>query len=76
MDVSLDPVKVGKAYKSLKHFARRLGVPYTTVREWRDGIPKWRIPQIQSITLADGHDVFRASKKRKADAPKPASEAA
>lgn len=58
--------KVEAAYGDLKKFSRRLGVPYTTVREWRDGVPHWRVQQILAAAQEDGKDVLAKTKKRKA----------
>jgi len=65
MDVSFD--KAEAAYGSLKAFARRLGVKYTTVHGWKrsGNVPYWRAEKIEAIALEDGKDLFSPPLKKR-----------
>jgi len=59
--------KVMREYRSLKAWAARLEVPYTTVIGWRDAgrIPKWRIDRVLDVANSDGKDILASASKRK-----------
>jgi hypothetical protein len=63
MDIEIDINKAEAAYGSLKVWATRLGVPYTTVRSWREskhGVPVWRKKVVATAAVEDGKDIFAA----------------
>lgn len=67
MEQSVDLSKAESAYGSYKAWARRLGVPYTTVMGWKDAknVPHWRTDRVLEIARADGHDIARAARSAK-----------
>jgi len=68
MDIEIDIGKAERAYGSLKIWAARLGVPYTTVRSWREskhGVPVWRKKVVATAAFEDGKDVFGPASKKK-----------
>jgi len=67
MEQSVDLSKVESAYGSYKAWARRLGVPYTTVMGWKDSdnVPHWRTDRVLEIAREDGHDIARSTRSRR-----------
>jgi predicted site-specific integrase-resolvase len=66
---SLDAVKIKTEYGSLKAWAARLDVPYTTAHAWllTGKVPTWRRDKIVEAAAQDGKDIFaKPSKKRRA----------
>lgn len=57
---SLDAAKIIEEYGSLKDWAARLKVPYTTAHAWlRAGkVPAWRHEKIVEAAQQDGKDIF------------------
>ncbi len=57
---SLDAQKIKTEYGSLKAWAARLDVPYTTAHAWlRSGdVPAWRREKIVEAAEQDGKDIF------------------
>lgn len=65
MDLQISVAKAAAQYGTLKAWARELGIPYTTVREWREkGVPHWRVEKVAARAIADGKDIFITPKKR------------
>ena len=47
--------KIIEAFGGTRDAARALDCPPTTVQNWKsNGIPKWRVPAIQSIAAREG----------------------
>lgn len=67
---SLDAQKIKTEYGSLKAWAARLDVPYTTAHAWllTGKVPSWRQDKIVEAAQQDGKDIFTktAPKKRRA----------
>ncbi len=66
---SLDAQKIKTEYGSLKAWADRLQVPYTTAHAWllSGKVPSWRQEKIVEAAQQDGKDIFvKAPKKRRA----------
>lgn len=65
---SLDAQKIKTEYGSLKAWATRLKVPYTTAHAWllTGKVPSWRQEKIVEAAEEDGKDIFAkpAPKKR------------
>ena len=57
---SLDAAKIKNEYGSLKAWAARLDVPYTTAHAWllTGKVPSWRQDKIVEAAQQDGKDIF------------------
>jgi predicted site-specific integrase-resolvase len=63
---SLDVAKIKNEYGSLKAWAARLEVPYTTAHAWllTGKVPAWRQDKIVEAAEQDGKDIFAKPPKR------------
>lgn len=67
---SLDATKIKTEYGSLKAWAARLDVPYTTAHAWllTGKVPSWRQEKIVEAAQQDGKDIFTKPTRRQRSA--------